>query len=83
MVLGSHVLQLWDAANMIELVKEMLEARALKRVLYLLLVAQLGLYAVQHVERASFRARRWSGRARQACPVTWTRLALGCSPLSR
>ena len=46
MALGAHTLKLWDARQMGELLQGLKEARALKRSLYVLLLAQLLLYAV-------------------------------------
>ena len=46
MALGAHTLKLWDARQMGELLQGLKEARALKRSLYVLLLAQVLLYAV-------------------------------------
>merc|ERR1711865_848137 len=56
MGLCAHTLELWDAKNMLEMLADLQEARALKRILYMLLFTQLGLYAVVALVQLDFSA---------------------------
>ena len=56
MAMAAHTLQLWDVTNILDMVKELLEARSMKRLLYIALFAQLALYAVVLLTRVDLAA---------------------------